>query len=98
MTAVQHIVPENDLHEHVTDDLCPCLPRALDINGDPIVPGCTAYVVRHNSYDGRELPEVCMAALDALGMALVDHRHEWSIDERDAYEHAVQLCQMHGAK
>jgi len=41
-----HILPIDDLREHVELRQCPCRPRVDDVEG-------TAIVV-HNSYDGRE--------------------------------------------
>ena len=76
-----HVSPENDLREHVTNgDPCPCLPR--ERNG----------VMIHNSYDAREVGEVCRRALDMLG---VEHRPPWTDEERDAYEHAIAVLDMH---
>lgn len=81
-----HVHPSNDVREHVTDSvLCPCMPRVLE-DGDLVV---------HNSYDGREIGEVCAKALDLLGKALADHDHEWSGEEREAYEHALLVLGMH---
>ncbi|MCP4661029.1 MAG: hypothetical protein GY856_36975 [bacterium] len=81
-----HVVPTDDLREHITNgDPCPCLPRG---------PECGLLLV-HNAYDGREVGEVCRDALDVLGLALSAHDHQWTHAERDAYEHAVQLLDMH---
>lgn len=83
---VVHTTPLNDKRGHVTDGpLCPCMPRVLD-DGALIV---------HNSYDGREVGQVCMRALDALGLALAGHEHQWSDVEREAYDHAVLILGMH---
>lgn len=86
-----HVYPLSDTHEHVvTGDPCPCLPVELprhDGERDPIY--------RHNSYDGREVGEVCRRALDLLG---VKHRPPWTIAERSAYEYAIQLLDMHWPK
>lgn len=80
-----HVVPNNDLREHVVEagGLCPCIPRVVD------------GVVVHNSYDAREIGEVCRKALDLLGCALADHGHDWGDGERRDYEHAIQLLDMH---
>lgn len=79
-----HVHPENDLREHVTDgEPCPCLPRVKD------------GVIVHNAYDAREVGEVCRHALDLLG---VEHRPPWTDKERDAYEHAIQILDMHWPK
>ena len=84
MTDRHHVIPLNDSRGHVEDGSpCPCLPRERDD------------VVTHNSYDGREIGEVCAKALDLLGIALVHHEHTWSDEEREAYEHALTLLQMH---
>lgn len=81
---MNHVVPIDDLREHVTDgDPCPCVPRS------------TRGVVVHNSYDGRETGEVCRVALKRLGLALMDHGHHWTFEERDDFEHALQILDMH---
>lgn len=78
-----HILPAEDERVHVEDEFCPCLPTIID------------GLVRHNSYDGREVGQVCRQALDLLGRALADEGHEWIDEERDAYEHAIELLNMH---
>lgn len=79
-----HVYPENDTHEHVTDGSpCPCL--AQEDRG----------VVVHNSYDGREVGEVVLRALDMLRCSLSEHGHTWTDAERRYYERAVALCHMH---
>tara|TARA_R110002096_G_C14661938_1_gene728469 strand:- start:61498 stop:61785 length:288 start_codon:yes stop_codon:yes gene_type:complete len=79
-----HVTPQGDTTEHVQEGVfCPCMPMVVD------------EVVRHNSYDGRETGEVCRLALDQLGMALADEGHEWTDQERDSFEHAVQVLDMH---
>lgn len=76
-----HVSPIGDEREHCTDgEPCPCLPMERD------------GVVRHNAYDAREVGEVCRRALDMLG---VQKPPPWTNDERDAYEHAIQLLDMH---
>ena len=99
-SIAQHVIPEGDAREHVADDgdRCPCVPTLLNEDGMHLREGELVAVVRHNSYDGRELPEVCRVALDALGVALADHEHVWSDKERGAYQHAIQLCEMHAGK
>jgi hypothetical protein len=91
-----HVTPIGDLREHPLDVLCPCMPRTL-LHYKPEW-GAAApekVVVVHNSYDGRETGEVCRKALDLLGTALADHGHEWTIEERDAYDHAIHILNMH---
>lgn len=96
-----HVYPLKDKREHVLDGLfCPCMPKLVP--RDPIVvdgveaqPDHSASVIRHNSYDGRELSEVCIRALDELGKALADHNHTWLPSLRDSYEHAIDLLKMH---
>lgn len=84
MSERVHVYPENDLRKHVTDgELCPCLPRVRD------------GVVTHNAYDAREVGEVVRSALDMLG---VQKPPPWSDEERDLYEHAIHLCEMHWPK
>lgn len=81
---VQHVVPVNDLRDHIVNgDPCPCLPRQL--------PG----VVMHFSYDARETGEVCRRALDLLATALTSRGHTWAAPEREAYEHAIRVLDMH---
>jgi len=83
-----HVVHLDDLHDHVTSDgvFCPCLPRRDEANPSVVV---------HNSYDGREIGEVCRRALLALGSALLDHRHRWTKTELGAFEHAFELLDTH---
>ena len=78
--SLTHVLPQADERDHVSDVMCPCMPKVMDDG-----------MVRHNSYDGREIGEVCRLALDSLGKALVDEGHEWTDEERDQYEHAVML-------
>ena len=81
-----HVLPINDLRGHVEEGvLCPCMPRVRE-DGELVI---------HNSYDGREIGEVCAKALDMLGCALADHGHTWSPELRDAYEHAIDVLAMH---
>lgn len=81
-----HTVPVNDLRGHVEDGgLCPCMPR-VQCDGEHVI---------HNSYDGREIGEVCARALDLLGQALAAYPHRWTVEERDAYEHAFLVLAMH---
>lgn len=76
-----HVYPVRDTREHITNgDPCPCLPRTVE------------GVVIHNSYDAREVGEVCRKALDMLGK---DHVGAWSPELREAYEHAVAVLDMH---
>jgi len=80
-----HVAPIKDIFDHVTNgDPCPCLPRVTDDG-----------VVVHNSYDGRETGEACRKAIDLLGKALAGHGHTWTDEERDAYEHAIAILDMH---
>ena len=82
----QHVVPLNDTFEHDADGgPCPCVPSYQD----------DAKVVVHNSFDGREVPEVVRRALDTLALALVGHDHQWGTPEREAYEHAIALMDFH---
>ncbi len=81
---MNHVSPNDDLREHVTNgDPCPCMPR--------IVNGVTV----HNSYDGRECGEVMLALVHMLGDALCDHAHNWTDEERDAVEHAEAIVALH---
>jgi hypothetical protein len=82
-----HVVPEADLRDHDTgpDGLCPCLPMRLE----------GGRIIRHNSYDRREVGEVVRDLMDALGTALADHHHEWTPDEREAFEHVERIVDMH---
>jgi hypothetical protein len=36
---------------------------------------------------------VCALALDALGLALANHDHQWTDAERDLYERAIAACE-----
>lgn len=79
-----HTTPVGDLRQHVLDGLfCPCMPREVD------------GVIVHNSYDRREVGEVCRNALDQLGIALANSDYEWSHEMRTAYDHAIYLLDLH---
>lgn len=79
-----HVYPYGDKRGHVTNgDPCPCLPTTI------------GQVVRHNAYDVREVGATCRRALDLLTGALVAYGHTWTDTERAAYEHAVDLLNMH---
>lgn len=78
-----HVIPKNDAREHPSDAFCPCMPTVR------------AGVAVHNSYDGREIGEVCARALDLLGAALVRHGHLWTAEERAEFDHAQSLLAMH---
>lgn len=47
-----HVVPIDDLREHVETACCWCAPRVECVDGDP-----EAIVIVHASADGRELVE-----------------------------------------
>jgi hypothetical protein len=56
MSDSVHVYPLNDLHEHNTDgDDCPCHPRIEIVNDDQ--GHYKGRIIKHNSYDGRELIE-----------------------------------------
>lgn len=76
-------IPADEFGHDTTSELCPCMPLVRDD------------VIIHNSYDGRELGEVCSKALDLIGSALSQHSHTWTPDERFAYDHAMHVLQMH---
>ena len=44
-----HVLPVNDIKEHVEETTCPCEPEVIVVNGEMII--------AHNAYDGRELLE-----------------------------------------
>lgn len=96
-----HVYPLNDIREHILDGLwCPCMPRlvpadAVDGDGGLCQPDDSHAVIRHNSYDGREVREVVLRALDAMGKALADHDHCWSPSLRADYEQAVDMMNLH---
>lgn len=84
----EYVHPIDDLRGHeVHSALCPCLPRVIER-------GTFRHVI-HNSYDGREVGEVCSKALDMLGVALADHGHTWTDEQREAYENARHVLEMH---
>lgn len=84
-----HVFPIDDTREHVLDsEFCPCLPAVL--RGEDGV----ANIVRHNSYDGREIGEVCRKAMEVMELALAHHHHRWTEDERDAYDHAHDVLNV----
>lgn len=39
--------------------------------------------------------EIILKALDALGLALANHNHVWTSEERDLYEKAVKCIQRY---
>ena len=90
MSQDLHAYPENDQRAHVTDDgvFCPCMPDTEELEDGSVM-------VRHYSYDGREVGEACQRALDLLGLALTNHNHQWTDEERDAYTHASNVLQRH---
>lgn len=97
-----HCYPLDDIREHVIDGSpCPCMPSkvspspVIEEDGSASMPDDSHSVIRHNSYDGREVGEVCRRALFRMGVALSDHDHTWSSDERDAFEHAIDVLEMH---
>jgi len=49
-----HVIPVDDLIEHVTSDECPCGPRQEPVGRDD---GSTGWLVVHHSLDGREQSE-----------------------------------------
>ena len=82
-----HVMPEGDRYEH-SFDYCSCLPRTRsDRAGNK--------VVIHNAYDARETGEVCRKTLDLLALALTEHGHAWTDEERTEYEHAILVLNMH---
>lgn len=82
--TTQHVYPLRDLRDHITNGgPCPCMATTVD--------GVTI----HNSYDGREVGEVCRRALDTMAMLLTCHDHELTAAERRLYEHAINLLDMH---
>jgi len=86
---VIHVTPVNDIHEHIVDDegWCPCLPRLWVSDGEDRMV--------HNSYDGREVGDVMLAALDALSVQV---QGEWAPSLRTKYEHALHLIRFHWPK
>jgi hypothetical protein len=46
---IWHILPINDIKDHVEDSTCPCEPVVLVEGGD--------LIIVHNSWDGREAVE-----------------------------------------
>jgi hypothetical protein len=42
-----------------------------------------------------EQRELITRALDTLGLALTDHHHQWTDEERALYERAIAACQEH---
>lgn len=84
MDGQPHVTPIGDLRRHAADGIfCPCMP--LERYG----------VVVHNSYDGREVGEVCRHAIDVLGLALANHGHQWTVEECNAFESAMHVLEMH---
>lgn len=50
----RHVVPVNDLIEHVSTEQCLCGPTTTPVVRDD---GSTGWVVTHHSLDGREASE-----------------------------------------
>ncbi len=99
-----HTVPVGDIRDHVMDGLfCPCMPRLvhakpiLDDDGVSIETDMASEVIVHNSYDKREVGEVCRKALDLLYEAL-GPTHTASNELFQAWEHAMHLLDMHWPK
>lgn len=96
-----HVYPLNDLREHVLDGMwCPCMPRLVPadaelIDGELCQPDNSHTIIRHNSYDGREMREVLLRTLDSMGVALADHGHTWSPSLRADYEQSIDLLNLH---
>jgi hypothetical protein len=49
--ATVHVMPVNDIKEHIENDYCECHPKIRYFGGDG------GKVVVHNSWDGREIAE-----------------------------------------
>lgn len=73
-------------------------PAPVVVDGVMCQPDNSHAIWIHNSYDRREVGEVCRSALDKLGIALANINHEWSHEERSAYDHAIHLLDMHWPK
>lgn len=43
--------------------------------------------------DWQDAKALIASALDALGLALANHGHQWTDAERDLYERAIAVCQ-----
>jgi len=87
---VIHVCPENDLREHIVKDdlMCPCMPMIwTDEDGNDRAV--------HNSYDGREVGDVMLDVIEALGRRV---RGEWPPVLRSKYDHAKHLILMHWPK
>lgn len=86
-----HTVPLGDIRDHVMDGLfCPCMPRLAQPSSGGIIV--------HNSYDRREVGEVCRNALEHLTAALANMDVEWTPAMVDAYDRAVYLLDLHWPK
>jgi hypothetical protein len=78
-----HIIPDGERHA-VNGDPCACMPRET-------APG----LFLHNAFDARELGEVLHELLDTASKAMEAHNHDWTDDDRDAFDHAERLLQLH---
>lgn len=80
-----HLVPTDDLREHVTDGSpCPCMPRVVE------------GVIVHNSYDTRDLPVALAGALAIINDLLEqDKSLSLSEDGREIYENAKIVSILH---
>lgn len=98
-------MPVGDIRDHVMDGLfCPCMPRlvkahaTIDEDGVQIEPDPSSGVIVHNSYDRREVGEVCGNALEHMTAALANMDVEWTPEMVDAYDHAIYLLGLHWPK
>ena len=39
----------------------------------------------------KEKGEIIIKALDKLGLALAEHNHKWTVEERELYEESMSL-------
>jgi len=81
-----HVVPEEDIRAHVTNGMpCPCLAQERGAPG----------VIIHNSYDGRELPEILDQTVKMIERMVSRSDFTLNKDDRSILFHARDLVTMH---
>lgn len=63
------------------------------VHGVTVVSDQTLERMAAERADWQDSKALIALALDALGLALADHNHQWTDAERDLYEQAIAACQ-----
>ncbi len=67
---ILHVIPINDIKEHVVESICSCNPKLIKENN--------SYIYNHNSYDNREAIE---QACEIVGGKYSCPDKKWAIFE-----------------